>query len=86
MTALAASIDMAIVDRVRDRVAFTYGVKPENLTAVTSFYGHLESDELELINLMILIEIEFEIEISDDDREALKTVGDLEALVRERRR
>ncbi len=54
------------------------------LRAESHFRDHLGAKDLDMLQLVMDCEDEFGIFIDDEEAEAIQTVGDLEAIVREK--
>ena len=65
-----------VFDRVVKVTVEELGVKPEEVTAASSFQDDLGADSLDVVELVMAFEDEFQIEIPDDEVGAIKTVGD----------
>jgi len=70
-----------IFDRLRKVIAEQLDVKEEEITPKTSFAEDLNTDSLDLIELITAVEEEFSqpgrrIEMSDEDAEKIKTAQD----------
>lgn len=64
-------------DKVKNIIVEQLDVEESMVTADTDIRESLGADSLDLVDLAMTIEDEFEVEITDDDIEAIKTVGDL---------
>lgn len=64
-------------DKVKNIIVEQLDVEGSMVTADTDIRESLGADSLDLVDLAMTIEDEFEVEITDDDIEAIKTVGDL---------
>ncbi|MBR2846971.1 MAG: acyl carrier protein [Clostridia bacterium] len=64
-------------DKVKNIIMEQLDVEESMVTADTDIRESLGADSLDLVDLAMTIEDEFEVEITDDDIEAIKTVGDL---------
>lgn len=65
-----------IVRRVKDLIAESLGVNPNEVVADASFIDDLGADSLDIVELVMAIEKEFNIEIPDEDAEKISTVQD----------
>jgi acyl carrier protein len=65
-----------IVRRVKDLIAESLGVNPNEVIADASFIDDLGADSLDIVELVMAIEKEFGIEIPDEDAEKISTVQD----------
>ena len=70
-----------LVDRVRTLVSDQLGVDPNDMKSEASILDDLGADSLDVVELVMAIEEAFDIEISDEDAEAMRTVGDVESYV-----
>jgi acyl carrier protein len=70
-----------LVERVRSLVSDQLGVDPGEMKAEASILDDLGADSLDVVELVMAIEEAFNIEISDEDAEAMRTVGDVETYV-----
>lgn len=70
-----------IPERVRKILASKFGVEVAQLGPETSFKDDLRADSLDTVELAMAFEKEFGIEISDEELEAIATVGDAERFV-----
>ena len=64
-----------IMDRVVNLVAERMGVEPDQLTVDTHFVNDLQSDSLDMAELVIDLEEEFDLTISDEEAQKIETVG-----------
>ena len=62
-------------ERVRGIIVDHLGVEPTDVTLAASFRDDLEADSLDLVELIMAFEEEFGGEISDDQAQAMTTVG-----------
>ncbi len=60
------------------------GVEPGEMTPDANILEDLGADSLDVVEMVMAIEDAFDIEIADDDAEAMRTVGDVEAYVAKR--
>jgi acyl carrier protein len=65
-----------LVQRVKDIIAESLGVKKTEVVATASFIDDLNADSLDIVELVMTIEKEFDIEIPDDQAEKIRTVQD----------
>ena len=63
------------MDRIVNLVAERMGVEPDQLTADTHFVNDLQSDSLDMAELVIDLEEEFDLTISDEEAQKIETVG-----------
>ncbi|HHO53634.1 MAG TPA: acyl carrier protein [Deltaproteobacteria bacterium] len=65
-----------LVQKVKDIIAESLGVKKSEVVASASFIDDLNADSLDIVELVMTIEKEFDIEIPDDEAEKIRTVQD----------
>ncbi len=61
--------------RVINLIAERMDVDPEQITDDTHFVNDLQSDSLDMAELVIDLEEEFDLSISDEDAQQIETVG-----------
>jgi acyl carrier protein len=71
-------------DRVRGLMAEQLGVEPAEMRPDANILEDLGADSLDVVELVMALEEAFDIEIGDEDAEAIRTVGDVEAYVLKR--
>ncbi|MHC4592582.1 MAG: acyl carrier protein [Planctomycetota bacterium] len=64
-----------IKDRVIGLVAERMGVEPDQITEQTHFVNDLQSDSLDMAELVIDLEEEFDLTITDEEAQGIETVG-----------
>lgn len=64
-------------ERVRDIIVDQLDVDPSEVTMEASFKDDLDTDSLDLVELIMAFEEEFGGEISDDQAAKMVTVGDV---------
>jgi acyl carrier protein len=74
-------VDSKLSERIRGLVAEQLGVDVSELSPDAYILDDLGADSLDVVEMVMAIEEEFDIEISDEDAEAIRTVGDVEAYV-----
>lgn len=74
-------VDSALAERIRALVAEHLGVDPSELRPDANILEDLGADSLDVVEMVMAIEEAFDIEIADEDAEAMRTVGDVEAYV-----
>jgi len=67
----------SIDETVAKIVAEQFELPLEKVTMNSQFMDDFKEDSLSMVELVLAIEERFGLEISDDDSEALKTVGDV---------
>ena len=65
-----------LVQKVKDLIHESLGVKKDDVVASASFIDDLNADSLDIVELVMTIEKEFDIEIPDDEAEKIRTVQD----------
>ncbi len=65
-----------LVQKVKDIIAESLGVKKTEVVPAASFIDDLNADSLDIVELVMTIEKEFDIEIPDEDAEKIRTVQD----------
>jgi acyl carrier protein len=70
-----------LVERVRGLMSDQLGVDPAEMKPEANILEDLGADSLDVVELVMAIEEAFDIEISDEDAEAMHTVGDIEKYV-----
>jgi acyl carrier protein len=76
---MALGVEMSneeLVQKVKDIIAESLGVKKAEVVPGASFIDDLNADSLDIVELVMTIEKEFEIEIPDDEAEKIRTVQD----------
>lgn len=67
---------MDVFEKVREIIAEQLDVDIDSITLDTSFVNDLESDSLDIVELIMAIEEEFDIEVPDEEAEKISTVQD----------
>ncbi len=70
-----------VEEKLKQMIAESFGVKPEDIKNESSFKDDLGADSLDLVELTMSIEEAFNIEIPDEDAEQLDTVGKVIAYI-----
>ncbi len=70
-----------LIERVRSVVSDQLGVDPAQMKSDANILEDLGADSLYAVQLVMAIEEVFDIEISDEEAEAMRTVGDVENYV-----
>ncbi len=78
-----ASVEV-LSERLRGLMAEQLGVEPSEMRPDSNILEDLGADSLDVVEMVMAIEDAFDIEIADDDAEAMRTVGDVEAYVAKR--
>jgi acyl carrier protein len=74
----------AATDKLRGLMAEQLGVDLGEMKPEANILDDLGADSLDVVELVMAIEDAFDIEVPDDDAEAMRTVGDVEAYVAKR--
>jgi acyl carrier protein len=74
-------VDSKLGEKIRDLVAEQLGVDRSELSPDANILEDLGADSLDVVEMVMAIEEKFDIEIPDEDAEAMRTVGDVEAYV-----
>ncbi len=74
-------ISEPLLARLRELVCDQLGVDPGEMVPEASILDDLGADSLDVVELLMAIEEAFDIEISDEEAEAMRTVGDVESYV-----
>jgi len=64
-----------VKERVVNLIAKRMDVEPDQITDETHFINDLQSDSLDMAELVIDLEEEFGVSISDEDAQKIETVG-----------
>ena len=75
-----ASVEM-LNEKLRGLMAEQLGVELGEMRPDANILEDLGADSLDVVEMVMAIEEAFEIEIGDEDAEAMRTVGDVEAYV-----
>lgn len=67
---------MDIEEKIKEIICEQLSVEKSEVTADASFVETLNSDSLDVVELIMAFEEEFNIEIPDDEAEKIRTVGD----------
>ena len=78
-----ASVEV-LSEKVRGLMAEQLGVEPGEMRPDANILEDLGADSLDVVEMVMAIEEAFDIEIADEDAEAMRTVGDVEAYVAKR--
>lgn len=71
-----------ITKKIISLIATQFNLNEKDITMDTSFKDDLNADSLDLVELIMALEDEFELEVDDEDVEAIKTVGDVKAYIK----
>ncbi len=67
----------SILDRVKEIIVDHLDVDSDEIQMDSNFRDDLNADSLDLVELIMAFEEEFESEISDEEAQALQSVGDV---------
>ena len=71
-----------VFEKVREVIMEQLGIEDESsVTMTTTFIDDLGADSLDVVELIMALEEEFGIEVSEDEAVALRTVGDIVAVI-----
>jgi acyl carrier protein len=70
--------------QVRGLMAEQLGVDPSEMRPDANILEDLGADSLDVVEMVMALEDAFDIEIADEDAEAMRTVGDVEAYLAKR--
>lgn len=69
------------LDRIKEVVGEQLGVEVSKLTPEVSLKEDLNADSLDLFQVIMSLEEEFGIEIPTEDTESIRTIGDIENYI-----
>jgi acyl carrier protein len=73
-----------VFEQVKTILVDTLSVDEDKVTMTARFQEDLETDSLDLVELVMTMEEEFGVKISDEEAAAIKTVGDAVDFVMQR--
>jgi acyl carrier protein len=71
----------ALTGKLRELMAEQLGVDRADMKPEASILEDLGADSLDVVEMVMAIEEAFDIEVADEDAEAMRTVGDVEAYL-----
>ena len=74
---------MDVFEKVKEIMAEQLDVDIDSITLDTSFVNDLESDSLDIVELIMALEDELEMEIPDEEAETFVTVADIVKFMKE---
>lgn len=76
-------MDTQLFERIRDMLADSLGISPDDIAPDSDIIDDLEADSLDVVEMVMALEDEFGIEVPDEDVETLRTVAAVIAYVEE---
>jgi len=73
-----------IFTSIKDILVETLGVEEDRITLEARFQEDLETDSLDLVELVMSMEEKFGVKITDEEAAEIKTVGDAVTFVEQR--
>ncbi|MEG1687385.1 MAG: acyl carrier protein [Angelakisella sp.] len=73
-----------VFEKVAAILAEQLDVEADDITLSTDLVDDLGADSLDIVDLVMTLEDEFDLEISDEDIEAVRTVGDIVKYLEDR--
>ena len=77
-------IDSEVSTKLRGLMADQLGVDLAEMRPEANILDDLGADSLDVVEMVMAIEDAFDFEVPDEDAEAMRTVGDVEAYVAKR--
>ena len=74
-----------MLEKMKEMLAEQLNCEASTITPETSFKDDLGADSLDLFELVMAMEDKFGVEIPTEDLEKLKTVGDVENYLRDKK-
>lgn len=74
-----------VLEKIKEVVAEQLGVDAGEINENTSIKEDLNADSLDLFQIIMALEEEFSLEIPTEDAENIKTIGDIENYISERK-
>lgn len=71
-----------VIERLHALVSEQLGIDRAEMKSEANILEDLGADSLDVVEMVMAIEETFDIEISDEDAEAMRTVGDVENYVK----
>ena len=68
-------------EKITELLAKQLGIAKESITAESEVIKDLGADSLDIVEMLMGLEEEFGIEVSEDEAVALRTVGDIVAVI-----
>ena len=66
----------AINEKVKGIIANKLGINAAEITEASNFSNDLDTDSLDIVEIIMKLEKEFNIELADSETETIVTVGD----------
>lgn len=76
-------MDTQLFEKIRDMLADSLGISPDDITPDSDIIDDLEADSLDVVEMVMALEDEYGIEVPDEDVENLRTVAAVIAYVEE---
>lgn len=73
------------MEKIKEVVAEQLGIDAAEFTEETSLKDDLNADSLDLFQIIMSLEEEFSIEIPTEDAENIRTIGDIESYINQRK-
>ena len=68
-------------DKIAKVLAEQLGIDQSKITANSKIVEDLGADSLDVVELLVSLDEEYNVKVSDEEASAIKTVGDIAALI-----